>query len=49
MLIKYRFSIKFQFHYGSVKSKSRLYVTSNNLLFQFHYGSVKRHLMQETC
>ena len=32
----------FQFHYGSIKSKSGNYYSAYNPSFQFHYGSIKR-------
>ena len=31
----------FQFHYGSIKGKTRQYKAELSLKFQFHYGSIK--------
>ena len=35
-------STKFQFHYGTIKSKNNNYPTLDMFRFQFHYGTIKR-------
>ena len=35
-------SVKFQFHYGTIKRNKQLTPTSVRVVFQFHYGTIKR-------
>ena len=37
-----RTALRFQFHYGTIKSPVRASVRASRCLFQFHYGTIKR-------
>ena len=40
-LLNVELSIRFQFHYGSIKSLENVQYDNGNKVFQFHYGSIK--------